>query len=148
MRWFGIMMLATMLAVVPASASAQQQGKGSPSKAPQTKAPEAKGPQAPPAAKSFTPQEREDYEKKTDAALADLQMKISDLRAKANAAAPNVKKMYTRNVMSLQKMAGVARNKFTALQKASKEEWQKLKKEMEEIMKQLSKVYEGAASRF
>jgi len=85
MRWFGIMLMAALLASAPGYASAQPAGKKEPSPATQ---PQGSAVKAEPAgmAKTYTPEERKAYEKKTAAELEAIEQRIDELVGKGYAA--------------------------------------------------------------
>ena len=81
MKWLGIMFMAALLAIAPGYGSAQQPKDTPPATQPQS--PEVKG-EAAGTAKSFTPAERQAYEKKTAADLDEMEQRIGELVLKVN----------------------------------------------------------------
>ena len=81
MKWLGILFMAALLVIAPGYGSAQQPKDTPPATQPQ--GPAVKG-EAAGTAKSFTPAERQAYEKKTAEELDAIQQKIADLRIKAS----------------------------------------------------------------
>ena len=79
--------------------------------------PEVKGEPAA-TAKSFTPAEKKDYEKKTAEELAAIQEKIAELRVKATSGAPQQKRTLILAANNLQFQKVAAGNRLAALEKA------------------------------
>lgn len=142
MKWLGIMLMAALLAIAPGYGSAQQPKDTSPAIQPQ--GPEVKGEPAG-TAKSFTPAERQAYEKKTAEELDAIQQKIADLRIKARTGAPQQKRMLILAANNLQMQKIAAENQLTALGKASETAWGPQKADLDKAMKELRKVWEPTA---
>ena len=134
MKWLGIMFMAALLAIAPGYGSAQQPKDTPPAAQPQ--GPEVKG-EAAGTAKSFTPEERKAYEKKTAEELDAIQQKIADLRVKAATGPAQQKRglMLTANNLQLQKVA--AGNRLTALEKAPETAWGQQKADLDKAMADL-----------
>jgi hypothetical protein len=143
MKWFGIMWMAALLAIVPGYGSAEPQGKPDPAPATQTKGLEAKGEPAG-AAKDYTPDERRAYERKTAADLEAIQKKVYDLRVKATTGAPQKKDMILRTVKDLQFQMLAARNQLKELEKAPETAWIGAKASLDKTMTDLQKTWEAA----
>ena len=141
MKWFGILFMAVLLAIAPGYGNAQQPKDTSPAAQPQ--APEVKGKPAG-TAKSFTPEERKAYEKKTAKELEAIQQKIADLRVKATTGAAQQKRtlILTANNLQFQKVA--AETKLAALGKASGTDWDQQKADLDRAMANLRKACENA----
>ena len=141
MKWLGILFMAALLAIAPGYGSAQQPKDTSPATQPQ--GPEVKG-EAAGTAKSFTPAERQAYEKKTAEELDAIQQKIADLRVKATTGAPQQKRglMLAANNLQMQKVA--AGNRLTALEKAPETAWGQQKADLDKAMADLRKSCEKA----
>jgi hypothetical protein len=131
MKWFGIMLIAALLAIAP--------GYGWAAPPP----PQGVGVKAEPAAvvKSYTPQEREAYEKKIAAELEELQKKIYELKLKATTAVPQKKRMILMAAKNLQIRAIVGRDQLDALKKASPADWSGAKANLEKSMKDLKNYW-------
>jgi hypothetical protein len=134
MKWLGIMFMAALLTIAPGYGSAQPPKDTTPAAQPQGSAPKAEPAVA---VKSFTPAERQDYQKKTAKELEAVQQKITDLRVKAATGAPQRKRMLmkTANDLQFQKMA--AQNKLTALEKAPETAWGEGKADLDKAMQGL-----------
>lgn len=145
MKWLGIL-LAALLAVAPGYGQAQPQGKESPPAAP-PKAAEVKEAPAPPAVKGYTPKERKEYEKKIAADLAKLRDRIGELKTGYTKAAPQMKRTLRRELANLDRQAIAAENKLADWQKASENDWNSLKAEMDKAMEELKTACAGAESR-
>ena len=134
MKWLGIMFMAALLAIAPGYGSAQPPKDTPPAAQPQS--PEVKA-EAPGTAKTFTPEARKSYEKKTAEELDAIQQKIADLRVRANSGPAQQKRglMLTANSLQLQKVA--AANRLTALAKAPETAWGQQKAELDKAMADL-----------
>jgi hypothetical protein len=128
------MFMAALLAMAPGYGSAQQPKDTPPAAQPQS--PEVKGEGAG-TAKTFTPEERKAYEKKTAEELDVIQQKIADLRVRATSGPAQQKRglMLTANSLQLQKVA--AANRLTALAKAPETAWGQQKAELDKAMADL-----------
>ena len=128
------MFMAVLLAMAPGYGSAQPPKDTPPAAQPQS--PEVKA-EAPGAAKTFTPEARKAYEKKTAEELDVIQQKIADLRVRANSGPAQQKRglMLTANSLQLQKVA--AANRLTALAKAPETAWGQQKAELDKAMADL-----------
>ena len=133
-KCLGIMFMAALLAMAPGYGSAQQPKDTPPAAQPQ--GPAVKG-EAPGTAKTFTPEERKAYEKKTAEELDAIQQKIADLRVRAASGPMQQKRglMLTANNLQLQKVA--AGNRLTALAKAPETAWAQQKAELDKAMADL-----------
>ena len=120
MKWLGILFMAALLASAPGYGSAQQAKDTSPATQPQ--GPEVKG-EAAGMAKSFTPEERKAYEKKTAEELDAIQLKLSNLRVRASSGPAQKKRslMVAANSLQFQKLA--ASHRLTDLEKAPETAW-------------------------
>jgi len=144
MQWLGILMMAALLAGAPGYGRAQTPKDASP--ATQTQGPAVPG-EAAGMVKSFTPEERRAYEKKTAEELDAIQKKIADLRANAAAGTPQNKRLLMRTANNLQMQQLVAADELNALKKASGSAWGPQKLKMDQAMAQLRKNWEPSASR-
>lgn len=143
MKWLGILFMAVLLASAPGYGSAQQPKDTSPATQPQ--GPAVKGEPAG-MAKSFTPADRQAYEKKTAEELAAIQQKIADLRMKAAAGAPQQKRLRIQAAKNLQMQQIAAENELAALKKASESAWGPQKAKLDKAMEGLRKVFEPTAT--
>jgi hypothetical protein len=142
MQWLGIMFMVA-LAIAPGYGSAQQPKDKSP--AAQSQSPAVKG-EAGGTAKSFTPAERQSYEKETARELEAIQKKIADLRVKATTGSPQMKRLLIQTANSLQFQKTAAGNQLTALEKASEKAWAQQKAELDKAMADLRKACETNAT--
>ncbi|MEW6660491.1 MAG: hypothetical protein AB1424_17735 [Thermodesulfobacteriota bacterium] len=140
MQWLGIMFMAVLLAIAPGYGSAQQQKDKPP--ATRSQSPEVKGEPAG-TAKSFTPAERQSYEKNTAQELEAIQQKIADLRVKATTGSPQMKRLLIQSANRLQMQKTAAGNQLTALQKASEKAWGQQKADLDKAMADLRKAWEA-----
>jgi len=145
MKWLGMMLMAALLIVAPGYGIAAPPGKDSTSPATQSKDLGNRGEQAQ-AVKSYTAEEKRAYQKKTAADLEKLQERIGDLKAKGQQAPPQTKRMYAKATINLDRMAIAAQNKVTALEKASGQDWSRLKAETDQAMEKLTKAVKEAES--
>lgn len=142
MQWLGILLTAALLAAMPGYGSAQpaKEKVASPATAP--KILEEAGPAAP-AAKGYTAQDRQAYQKKVAADLDKLQQQLNDFNNKALTTASQ-KRTKMRIVVGLQKQVFVARNQLAALEKAGEKDWSGLKANMDKALKGLTKNLDEA----
>jgi hypothetical protein len=142
MKWLGIMFMAALLAIAPGYGSAQQPKDTSPATQPQGPAVKA---ETAGTVKSFTPSERQAYEKKTAEELDAFQQKIGDLRMKAASGAPQQKRVLMRAANNVQMQKIAADNELIALKKASAADWSDKRATLEESMQGLRKAFEPTA---
>lgn len=142
MKWLGIMFMAALLAIAPGYGSAQPAKDTSPATQPQ--GPEVKGEPAG-TAKSFTPAERQAYEKKTAADLDAMEQRIGDLVAKVRQVVPQKRRQVIKIMRGLQVQSLDARNQLAALEKAPENTWSGLKPSMDRTMAELKKTWEASA---
>jgi hypothetical protein len=143
MKWLGILFTAALLASAPGYGSAQQPKDTSPATQPQ--GPAVKG-EAAGTAKSFTPAERQAYEKKTAEELDAIQQKIADLRIKAATGAQQQKRLLIQAANNLQMQQTGARSELTALEKASASAWGPQKAKVDKAMQGLRKAFEPTSN--
>jgi hypothetical protein len=128
------MFMAALLVIAPGYGRAQQPKDTSPAIQPQGAAVKAE-----PAGtvKSFTPEERKAYEKKTAEELDAIQQKISNLRVRASSGPAQQKRslMVTANSLQFQKMT--AGNRLTDLAKAPEADWGQQKAGLDKAMAEL-----------
>jgi hypothetical protein len=142
MKWLGMMFLVVLVAMAPAYGWAQQIKEKS-------AAPQFQSPKEPAkTAKSFTPEERRAYEKKTAKELEAIQQEIAAIRVKAIGGAPQQKRILMRTATRLQMEKAAAENQLTALKKASEAAWPPQKADLDKTMGMLRKDLEITAQRF
>ena len=141
MKWLGIMFMAALLASAPGYGSAQQPKDTSPATQPQGPAVKAE-----PAGtvKSFTPAERQAYEKKTAADLDAMEQRIGDLVTKSRQVVPQKRRQVIKVMRGLQVQSLDARNQLAALEKAPEDAWGGLKPGMDRAMAELRKTWEAS----
>jgi hypothetical protein len=145
LKLFGIMLMLTLLVMAPGYGSAATSGKPDPAPATQTKGSEVKGKPAG-AVKSYTPDERKEYVKKTAAELEEIDKQIGDLRFKATKAAPQRKRMMIMMMQNVYNQALVARTQLTNLEKAPENAWSGGKDSLEKSMQDLKTGLQAAAA--
>jgi|WetSurMetagenome_2_1015567.scaffolds.fasta_scaffold251935_1 hypothetical protein len=137
-----IILAVALLGGTPDNGSAQQ--TGSPGTSTVTQPADIKGPAVQAAAvKTFTPQERQKYEKKMAADLEATQQKIADLRIQAGKVPSQKKRMILSQVRNLQMQVGAARSQLTALEKAADKDWGGLKADLDNTIQSLNKGVEA-----
>lgn len=137
MQRLGFLLMAAVLATVPASGSAQPAGAKGASPAAQPQVQES-GPPAP-AAESYTAKDRQAYQKKIAADLDQLQEDINGLMTGAK---PQMRRSIARARLGLQKKVLAARKQLTALGKSSEKDWGRLRGELDKAMDALKKDYQ------
>jgi hypothetical protein len=145
MKWLGILFTAMLLVIAPGYGSAQQPKDTPPATQPQS--PAVKG-EAAGTAKSFTPAERQAYEKKTAADLEVMDKNIDGAVLKVNRVVPQKKRMVTKIVKGLAVQAMNARQQLEALQKAPEDSWGEQKIKMDRDMESLNQAWEQAKPLF
>ncbi|MDO9532316.1 MAG: hypothetical protein Q7O12_09305 [Deltaproteobacteria bacterium] len=143
MKWLGILFMAVLLASAPGYGSAQQSKDTSPATQPQ--GPAVKGEPAG-TAKSFTPADRQAYEKKTAEELDAIQQKIAELRMKARTGAQQQKRLLIQAANNLQMQQIAAENELAALKKASETAWGSQKTKVDKAMEGLRIAFEPTAA--
>ncbi len=136
-QWLGILLMAALLATVPASGNAQPAGEKGASPAAQPKAQESGAPAA--AGTSYVLKDRQAYQKKVTADLDQLQQKINGLLTGAN---PQMRRSIARERLALQKKVIAARQQLAALEKSSEKDWDRLRGELDKAVEEIKKDYE------
>ena len=131
----------------PVYGSTEPPGKGSSSQETQPNRLQEAEKQAPPSIKTYTLKEKQEYQKKIASDLAEMQKEIDQLITKWHAAPPVKKRLVRRDIVSLQQKAIRARNKLSALEKASDKDWSSLKADLDYTMEVLIKAYAEITSR-
>ena len=122
--------MAALLVIAPGYGSAQQPKDTPP--ATQPLSPAVKG-EAAATAKSFTPAERQAYEKKTAEELDAIQQKIADVRIQARTGVPQNKRLLIQTANNLQMQKIAAENELAALKKASETAWGAQKAKLDKV---------------
>ena len=137
MYWLGILLMAALLAMVPASGKAQPAGEKGAST---TAEPKVQGTVTPaPSGKSYSLKERQAYQKKVAADLDQLQQQINGLMTEAK---PQMKRSLARARLGLEKKVLAARKQLASLEKSSEKDWDRLKGEMDKAVEKLTKDYQ------
>jgi hypothetical protein len=146
MKWLGILLMAALLAGSPNSGNAQQaEDKNVPPPA-QPKS-QVKKDQPAQAAKTFTQQERKDYEKKAEAEWGEMQQKLEALKSKQETAPPQMRRMILKGLVSLQRGVYAGQNQLAAMVKAPDDTWSGMKAELDKSKEAWNKEYETFVAR-
>jgi hypothetical protein len=142
MKWFGILLMAALLAGSPGYGKAQQTGEKDvpPPAQPQSQVEKGKPTRA---VKTFTQKERKDYEKKAAAEWAKMQQKLDALKPKQETAPPRMRRMILKGLVSLQRGIYAGQNQLTAMEKAPNDTWSGMKDDLEKAKKAWTKEYEA-----
>jgi len=145
MQWLGILLTAALLAMAPGYGSAQSAGGKSVSPATQPKAAEEQGTAAR-AAKSYTPEEKQEYQQKVAADLDNLQQKIDNLHENYEKVRPQMRRRTLGILHGLKKQLVAAQNQLAALKKAPGKDWSGLRVGMDKAMMDLTEGCKEAES--
>jgi hypothetical protein len=137
MRWLWIMCMAALLAGAPDYARAQP-AKNTSQVSPKVKKAPAE------TAKSFTPAERQAYEKKTAEELDTFQQKITELKIKATTGKSQNKRLLIQAATNLQMQQSAAVRELAALKKTSQSAWGPQKAKLDKDMEGLRKAFQPA----
>ncbi|GAB4346608.1 MAG: hypothetical protein Kow0099_27940 [Candidatus Abyssubacteria bacterium] len=96
------------------------------------------------AAKTYTAQQKEEYEQKMAARLEELNGQIEELKVKAEEARPELEARLREEIEQLEQKSEAARKKLEELKSASEEAWSDLKEELDEKMQELEDFLKGA----
>ncbi len=91
---------------------------------------------------------KEAYQKKMESQFKEWEIKINQLRARAEKVSAEVKIEYYEQINTLRTKQEAARNKFQELKKAGGHAWQDLKAGVETAWKELKSSVDNAASKF
>ncbi|MBI5117514.1 hypothetical protein HZA56_13645 [Candidatus Poribacteria bacterium] len=83
------------------------------------------------AAKSYTLEQKEEYQKKAGAKLQEFDARIKELKAKAEKTSAETKVKLDKQIEELQKKQKTAREKLEELKSSGEEAWAALKREMD-----------------
>jgi len=100
------------------------------------------------AAKEYTMQEKQEYQKLIESQLADLSKKIEDLKAKAVNAKKDAMAALESQIADLKKKQEAAQQKLSELGSVTSKAWGEVKSGLDKAMDELKKAYEGARSKF
>jgi peptidoglycan hydrolase CwlO-like protein len=100
------------------------------------------------AAKDYTLQEKEEYQKRIESQLADLSKKIDELKEKAKIAKDDVAVKLQAQIEALKKQQQVADEKLNELRSSTSKAWDQVKTGADKALEDLKKAYEAARSYF
>jgi len=124
------------------SLAADKQGTASPEQVKQ------QAQQALETAKQYTMQEKEEYQKKIEAQLADLSKQIEGLKGKAKAAKQEMAAQLEAQLAEFKKQEQEVAKKLPELRSATSKAWGEVKGALDGAMDDLKKAYENARSQF
>jgi len=139
--WVAVLMIALLLAVHGVSFG-QQEEKISP------EAVKKETGEALDAAKKYTLQQKEEYQKKVEAELGDLSKKIGELKARAVGLKGEAVKSLETQMTDLKKKQKVAEDKLKEYESSSSQALQDLKTGLDNSLKELKKAYDGIVGQF
>ena len=139
--WVAVLMIALLLAVHGVSLG-QQEEKISP------EAVKKETGEALDAAKKYTLQQKEEYQKKVEAELGDLSKKIGELKARAVGLKGEAVKSLETQMTDLKKKQKVAEDKLKEYESSSSQALQDLKIGLDNSLKELKKAYDGIVGQF
>ncbi len=97
-------------------------------------------------AESYAQQQKEEYERKAEAEIKELDRRIGDLKAQAKKTAKS-KAAIDKQIAELRKQQEIARQKLEELKAASASTWEETKKKVVTAIDELKRAYDRAASR-
>lgn len=104
--------------------------------------------QAAEAAKEYTLQQKEEYQKKLEAQLKEMHQKIDEFAAKTAKAATDAKAKLQEQTDALHKKWEATEKKFKEMQKTGGKAWEELKSGTDAALDDLKKSYDDALSHF
>jgi hypothetical protein len=110
--------------------------------------PQEKGQQAPASVKTYTPEEKQGYQKKMASDIAEIRKEIDKLVATWQGAGEGRKQAIRKDIVAIQQMSIRAQWKLRALEKASDKEWPYLKISMDAAMKDLIGAFSEIGGRY
>jgi hypothetical protein len=135
-----------LLLNAPGYVKAEPPGQNITPPAPQAASQATKQEPAPESVQSYTPEERQAYQKKMGLDLQKMQEKIGDLKLRSREVSKQKKRMVLRAMVDLQRRSNSAKQKLAALEAAPEKNWSSLKNEMDNTMTNLTqavKAYEA-----
>jgi hypothetical protein len=142
MKSLGIFLIAALLAVAPGYANAEPPAAGGATPATPAQAPEVKA-EPVGAVPTYTPKQKQEYQKKTAAELTALQQKITDLKLKAGSGRRQNRRMIFKSANHLQAQAVAAKNQLAAMEKAPDQNWGDLQEKMDKTMDELTQALQA-----
>ncbi len=93
-------------------------------------------------------EQKDEYQKKAEATLKELNRKVEELKSKAVELQGDAKKEFDQQLKNLKKKQQTANRRLDKLKSASDKTWQDLKSKTDSAMKELEKLYDRVASKF
>ena len=93
-------------------------------------------------------EQKDVYEEKVAAQLAEWQARIDELRAKARRQEAEAKEQYSSEIEKLEARRDAAMNQFEELRKAGEGAWTDLKTGLDRAVSDLSQTFDNIVSRF
>ncbi len=98
------------------------------------------------AAKNYTIEQKQEFQKKMEAELADLSKRISELKTKADTAKQEASASLEAKIAELKRKQQDLQNKLPELKAATSSAWEKVKTQVDAGMEDLKRAYEGTKS--
>jgi hypothetical protein len=142
MKWLGIVFMAALLTGVSGAGNAQPTGEKSvtPPAQPQGQVEKSKPAQA---EKTYTEKERKDYEKQATADWAGMQQKIDALKTQQEAAPPQLRRMFLKGLVNLQRGVYAGKYQLAAMVKAPNDTWGGMKTQLDKAKEAWNQEYEA-----
>ena len=103
-------------------------------------------------AKTYTLQQKEEYQKQIEARLQEIDRQIKDLQTKAQSKVTDLKEeskvQFSQTLEELHNKKQAAADKLAKLESASGKAWEKMKTSVDSAMDDLSKAFDRARSHF
>ncbi len=96
---------------------------------------------------AYTQQKKEQYQRKIEAELDELQRQTDDLRARAERARGKAKATLDDQLADLQQKQVAARHKLEELKAAGEPAWEKLQRGLDDAVGEAKRAYERAVAR-
>jgi hypothetical protein len=100
------------------------------------------------AAKAYTFQQKDEYQRRLEALTRELDERIDDLRDRAEAVGAEARKEYAQEIEELRQRREAVRQRLARVKSASAEAWEDIKSGVSAALEDLQKAYERARSRF
>jgi len=100
------------------------------------------------AARGYGYRQKEEFQRRAEASLHELDERIQDLQERAEGASPEVKRQLAQTVEELRRKQDVVREKLARLKDAGMDSWQDLRSGASEALDDLQRSYERSRSRF
>jgi chromosome segregation ATPase len=94
------------------------------------------------AAKTYAAQRKEEYQKKMEARLKELDEQLDKIRADAQESTEEARAALDKRIEELETQRDAARKKLDEIRKTSAEKWENLKSEMDAVMNNLEEKIE------